>query len=81
MQCVVYKSIKKEGYYMYLDAQKQLEDVPENLLALLGTLEKVMDLELTPDKKLAQASVSNVIAQLQSQGYYLQMPPKDFQQD
>ncbi len=81
MQCVVYKSLKKQGYYLYLDAQKDPETLPEKLLELLGAMEKVMDLELAPERKLAQADVSVVLAQVHAQGFYLQMPPRDYQPD
>lgn len=34
-----------------------------------------MVLVLTPEKKLARASVEKVIESIENQGFYLQMPP------
>jgi uncharacterized protein YcgL (UPF0745 family) len=34
---------------------------------------------LTPEKKLARVSVEKVAESLESQGYYLQMPPRNEQ--
>ena len=52
-----------------------LKDLPEGLKKLTGRLEKVMDLELCPDRKLARAKVKDVMAALQEKGFYLQSPP------
>ncbi len=76
MHCTIYKSSKKDDTYLYLEKGADFSRVPESLLKLLGSLERVMDLELTPGRRLARADVEQVRAQLQSQGYYLQMPPQ-----
>ncbi len=81
MDCVVYKSAKKEGCYLYIAAGKSPEDLPEKLRALLGHLAQVMNLTLSPERKLAQADVTEVIERLKDQGYYLQMPPHDYRRD
>jgi uncharacterized protein YcgL (UPF0745 family) len=36
-----------------------------------------MTLELTPDRTLARADPEQVRQQLETQGYYLQLPPSD----
>lgn len=76
--CDIYKSSKKEGMYIYVKFGQALNAVPENLQRTLGKPEKVMSLELTEDKKLARADVKNVMNSLEEQGFYLQMPPSDF---
>jgi len=53
--------------------EKDLEAVPEALLKQLGKLESAMTLKLTPERKLAQADITEVLAQLDEQGYYLQI--------
>ena len=75
MKCRIYKSLKKSEAYLYLAENKQLEELPNRLEKLLGKLEFVMDLELTPDRKLARVNVLVVIENLQKEGFYLQMPP------
>ena len=44
----------------------------------LGNLSFVMELELYPEKYLAQADAAEVIEKLNKQGFYLQLPPADY---
>ncbi len=77
MHCVIYKGRKKADTYLYLEREGDFSRVPAPLLALLGPLEQVMALELTPDRVLARADAEQVRKQLREQGFYLQMPPKE----
>lgn len=77
LQCSVYRSPKKEGMYLYVPKENPFEQVPETLLQTFGTPGHVMDLELTPERKLARASAPDVINGILQNGYYLQMPPLD----
>ena len=77
MQCVIYKGNKKPDTYLYIEREGDFSRVPEALLKMLGTLEWVMALELQPPRTLAQADPDQVRRQLETQGYYLQMPPQD----
>ncbi len=76
MKCVVYKSERKQDAYLYIEREDDFTRVPEALLSLLGRLEWVMALELTAERRLAQADTQQVRQLLQQQGYYLQMPPQ-----
>lgn len=76
MQCVVYKSLRQFDYYLYVREEDELTRVPEGLKQILGVLEKVMDLELHENRRLAQADVREVLQQIGDQGYFLQMPPR-----
>ncbi|MGI1677528.1 MAG: YcgL domain-containing protein [Cellvibrionaceae bacterium] len=76
--CDIYRSSKDEGMYIYVKFGKGLEAVPENLKTKLGKPQKVMSLELTSDKKLARADTKKVMASIEEQGFYLQMPPSLF---
>ncbi len=76
MQCVIYKGSKKIDHYLYVEKADDFSRVPEALLALLGSLELVIGLELSNERQLAQADVNEVMLQLREQGYYFQMPPK-----
>jgi len=71
----IYRSGKREGMYLYVEKGKDLTELPEALLKQFGRAELAMTLVLSATKKLANADVETVMAQLQSQGYYLQMPP------
>lgn len=81
MQCYVYKGEKQQDYFVYLekkiDSASSDIDLPEAILGLMGELEFVIEFELTSDRKLAQAEAKQVLADIQAQGFYLQMPKKD----
>jgi len=74
MHCVVFKGKNKTDSYLYIEEVESLSRVPKSLLDMLGELELVMELDLGPARKLAQADTSTVMMQLKSQGFYLQMP-------
>jgi uncharacterized protein YcgL (UPF0745 family) len=76
MQCVVYKGSKKVDHYLYVEKENDFSRVPQTLLDMLGQLKLVIGLELSPERKLAQADVNEVMQQLSEQGYYFQMPPR-----
>lgn len=75
MHAYVYKSLRKHGAYVYLAERDAFDRVPAAVLAQLGRLEFVLDLALTPDRKLAQVDPGAVRANLASRGFHLQMPP------
>lgn len=77
--CQVYRSPKEEGMYLYVKKEEGIAKVPEELLTLFGIPQPAMVLLLTPDKKLARVSVEKVAESLESQGYYLQLPPRNEQ--
>lgn len=61
--------------YLYVDKREQLERVPEALLEMFGRAEHVMDMPITPTRKLARVDVGKVLEGIDEKGYYLQMPP------
>lgn len=77
MRCAIYKSLKKQDTYIYLTNQDDFSRLPEALRKLLGTLEHVMDLELTPERKLAQEDPVEVLRSLEERGWHLQMPRQE----
>ena len=77
MNCTIYKGNRKQDTYLYIEREDDFARVPEALLRMLGALEFVMTLELTEDRRLAQADPRQVRQLLVEQGYYLQMPPQD----
>ena len=78
MNCVIYKGSKKYDSYLYIEKEDDFSRVPDALMSMLGTLEFVMALELSPERKLAQADVEAVMAKLKDEGFYLQMPKQDY---
>ena len=77
MQCAIYRSNKKTDTYLYVQEEGNFSRVPADLLSLLGRLDLVMTLELTPGRTLARADPEQVHQQLETRGYYLQLPPSD----
>lgn len=73
--CVVYKSLRKADTYVYLARADGFDALPAELLRSLGRLELVMNLELTPGRRLARVDAATLIDTLARHGYYLQLPP------
>lgn len=77
VHCVIYKSPKRDLMYLFVPEEDEFSDVPQEVLKYFGEPQKVMALELTPDKALAQSDPAEVIANLAEKGFHIQMPPKD----
>lgn len=75
MFCSVYKSERRELTYLYVPFKADLNELPDSLRKVFGEPEHVMDLELLADRKLALASAAEVLASIEKEGFYLQMPP------
>ncbi len=74
MQCAIYKSRRKQDTYLYLAAKDDFSQIPETLLKLIGELVHLMDLDLSPERKLAQEDTAEVLRNLQERGWHLQVP-------
>ncbi len=79
MQCFVYKGASKPDHFLFLpsELEEQGESLPDAILTLLGELSLVTSFELDENRKLAQADPQQVLSDMQSQGFYLQMPRSD----
>jgi hypothetical protein len=76
MQLVqVYKSLRKAETYLYVPKDTDLSTLPSALLTLFGAAEAIMLLALTADKQLARCRGADVLDALAKQGFYLQLPP------
>jgi len=71
----IYKSPRKDEMYLYVDKREGLERVPEALLEMFGQPVHTMDMPLKADRKLARVEAQKVISEVESKGYFLQMPP------
>ncbi len=78
MICYVYRSSRKPDTYLYTTKKDDFENLPETVLRVFGTPEFSMSFNLTADRKLAQHDAKLVIAKLESEGYFLQLPRADF---
>ncbi|HEY1142375.1 MAG TPA: YcgL domain-containing protein [Lysobacter sp.] len=75
MQAYVYKSLRKADTYVYLAARDDFMRLPEPLRTQLGRLQFVMDVALTPERKLAREDAVVVRENLAARGFHLQFPP------
>ncbi len=75
--CSIYKSPRKNEMYLYVLKSDALARVPEGLLTVFGKPMHAFDLVLSPERALAREDIHQVLANLDSQGYHLQMPPPE----
>lgn len=75
MHCFIYKSDKKDELYLFMANQDDFSDIPGSLMQSFGNPEFVMELDIHPERQLARSEATDVIAALEQQGFYLQMPP------
>lgn len=74
--CDVYKSPKKADLYLYVAKADGLARVPELLLEPFGAPKHCLTLVITPTRQLARTSGEKVLAAINEQGFYLQLPPQ-----
>ena len=74
MICKIFRSDTKNGLYVYLAEDKTIEDLPEELIKLIGKYTEAMDLDLSERSKLANEDIDKVKANLKDQGYHVQLP-------
>ena len=77
LPCHVYRSLRKDGLYLFVLEEDDFECVPENVMQHVGKLEKAMALDLYPGRRLARGSADEVIANLKERGFHIQIPPQD----
>ena len=75
MHAYVYKSLKKADTYLYLAKRDDFAGLPEPLRAQLGSLQFVLEVALTPERRLARENPDVVRSNLASRGFHLQFPP------
>lgn len=75
MRCHVYKSRTRPDTYVYLAAKDGFDALPDALRQRLGVLEPALEFDLMPGRRLARVEAATVIAALETQGFYLQLPP------
>ncbi|WGE34657.1 YcgL domain-containing protein [Actinobacillus genomosp. 1] len=73
--CAIYRSPKKEGMFLYVAKRDQFDSVPEALRQMFGKPQFVMLFNLTGEKQLKRSKNEEVLQVIQTQGFFLQMPP------
>ena len=75
IDCWIYRSQRHQEMYLYVAQEDGFEELPEALMRHFGAPALVMQLPLNPARRLAREDVNQVMANLQTQGYHLQLPP------
>jgi len=57
---------RKADTYLFVAADKDIDELPEALLTLLGEMRDVLEMDLTEERQLVRC------------WYYLQMPPAEY---
>jgi len=73
MLCHIYRSNRKIDTYLYLVEKDDFSAVPEDLLRVFGPPEFSFSFDLTQDRELAREDSGEVLENLESQGYHLQL--------
>ncbi|MDH5353765.1 MAG: YcgL domain-containing protein [Gammaproteobacteria bacterium] len=73
MFCHIYRSNRKFDTYLYLSAKDDFSEIPEDLLKVFGEPEFSFSFNLTNDRKLAKEDTTEVLKNLEEQGYHLQL--------
>lgn len=81
MHAFVYKSLRKADTYLYLAVRDDFARLPAPMRSQLGELQFVLEVTLTPERKLAREDVAVVRQNLASRGFHLQFPPQAAIQD
>jgi len=74
MNCYIYRCSRKEDLYIYLARKDDFSCVPAEIMRAVGVTEFAMELELTPDRKLAKENITAVMKNLDDKGFHLQLP-------
>lgn len=78
MICYIYRSHRKRDTYLYLKDKDDFTCLPETVMQVFGPPEFSLSFDLHAGRQLAQADSQVVIEQLESEGFYLQLPRSDY---
>lgn len=76
----VFRSQRKANSYLYVEQGYDLENLPQALRDMLGKLEPVLSMRLTPERALARYSGAQVLEAIAEHGFFLQLPPTHHQE-
>lgn len=74
MLAYVYKSRQRADTYVYLAEREDFARLPDTLRAQLGPLDFLLEVALTPERRLARGNQREVMKSLETQGFHLQLP-------
>lgn len=74
----IYRSEKKQDTYLYLPEKDKFDEIPETLIELLGELTFSFEFDIDENRKLIRAEATEVIKNIDEQGFFLQLAPSKF---
>ena len=74
MLCFIYRCCLKPDMYIYLAEEDVFDNVPKEIFNSLGIVEFSMELNITPETRLAREDTETVIGNLKQHGFHLQLP-------
>ncbi len=73
LTCFIYRSDRKADTYLYVLEKDNFDSVPQPLLKVFGEPQFSFEFELTVERNLAKEDTAEVINNLKTQGFHLQM--------
>lgn len=73
MLCHIYRSNIKLDTYLYIATKDDFSAIPQELLRVFGTPEFSFSFDLTEGRELVKEDAAEVIENLESRGYHLQL--------
>ena len=74
MNCYIYRCSRKPDMYIYLAEEDDFSNVPKDIFNSLGIIAFAMELEISPDRKLAKEDPVLIMENLNEHGFHLQLP-------
>ncbi len=77
MLSFIYRCSLKPDMYIFLAEEDVFDNVPKEIFSTLGIVEFSMELEISPDTKLAREDTDTVLNNLKEHGFHLQLPGEE----
>lgn len=74
MKCYIYRCSRKEDMYIYLPERDDFSRIPPAIMKGIGYATFAMELDITPDTRLARENASDILANIEERGFHLQLP-------
>jgi len=74
MKTYIYRCSRKPDMYIYLVEEDDFSNVPKEIFNSLGIIAFAMELDISPDRKLAKEDPVKVLENLKEHGFHLQLP-------
>ena len=72
--CFIYRCSRKDDMYIYLPERDDFSNVPADIIKGIGITEFAMEIDLTPETRLAREDAGKVLKNMKEKGFHLQLP-------